>query len=88
MVGEIMFFGLCSSPYVLKTQSFGNWMFLSSGKMMGAPTLLDPLQRGNLNHRTGIIQPVCLCTYVHVQNHVTLTGSTHVPRIIISSMPG
>jgi hypothetical protein len=25
-------------------------MFPSSGKIMGAPTLLDPLERANLNH--------------------------------------
>jgi hypothetical protein len=27
-------------------------LFLSSGKMMGAPTLLAPLERANLNHWT------------------------------------
>jgi hypothetical protein len=33
-----------------KSQRCENWMFSSSGKMMGAPTLVVPLHSANLNH--------------------------------------
>jgi hypothetical protein len=48
-------FGLCSSYNVSKknTVSFRKMdLFPFSGKMMGAPTLLDPLERASLNHWT------------------------------------
>jgi hypothetical protein len=36
--------------FAIKTQHFGNWMFLSSGERREIPTLLGHLQRANLNH--------------------------------------
>jgi hypothetical protein len=50
---ESCFFGLCPSPNVSKNTTFRKLdLFPSSGKIMGARTLLGPLERANINHWT------------------------------------
>lgn len=46
-------FGLCTTSYVSKITTFRK-LYLSpfSGKMMGTPTLLGPLERASLSHWT------------------------------------
>jgi hypothetical protein len=53
-------FGLCPSSNVSKNTFWKLDVFLSSGKVMVAPTLLDPLERASLNHWTGLIELVCV----------------------------
>jgi hypothetical protein len=48
--GRIMFLDFVHHLIFLRKQRFGNWIFPFSGKMMGAPTLLGPLERASPNH--------------------------------------
>jgi hypothetical protein len=46
-------FGLCASSHVSKSTAFRKLdLFPSSGTMMGARTLLGPLERASLSHWT------------------------------------
>jgi hypothetical protein len=49
-LGRIMFFGLCPMSNVSKNTYQKLDLFPSSDKMMGAPTLLGPLEKSSLNH--------------------------------------
>jgi hypothetical protein len=72
---KIAIFGLCQMCDVLKKTTFRKLdLSTSSGKMMGAPTLLAPLEGVNLNHRItlvkimGILGFVC-CIYFRLSFH-------------------